>query len=415
MKKLVASTVLALSVIGASAVPAAADNIKIGYVDPLSGGAASIGQIGLNQLNFIADTANKNGGINGEQVEVIGYDNQINPQTSLVQVQKAIDEGVRIIIQGNGSSVGSAIEGFVAKYNRRNPDAHIVYLNYGAIDPVMTNDNCSYWHFGFDANTNVKMAALTNFIKQRAEIKKVYLIDQDYSFGHAVADAAVSMLKEKRPDIEIVGNEFHPLVKITDFSPYIAKIKASGADTVITSNWGQDFSLLIKAAGQSGLDVNWYTYYAGAAGGPTAIKQADMSGRVFQINEGISNLGYEPAEKTAREYGARYKDAPVLFPRIFNTTAMLFKAIEAAGSQDPADFIPKLEGMKYASFSAGGDSFMRKDDHQLFQPLYISSFGPLANDKAFDEEHTGWGWNKVGEIAAKDTVVPTTCEMKRPG
>ncbi|WP_417813329.1 branched-chain amino acid ABC transporter substrate-binding protein [Thalassospira alkalitolerans] len=414
MRKLFTSTVFVLSVLGASAVPAAADTIKIGYVDPLSGGAASIGQIGLNQMNFIADAVNKKGGINGEQIEVIGYDNQINPQTSLVQVQKAIDEGVRIIVQGNGSSVGAAIEGFVEKYNRRNPDAHIVYLNYAAIDPAMTNESCSYWHFSFDANTNVKMEALTNFIKQREEIKKVYLIDQDYSFGHAVAESAVSMLKEKRPDIEIVGNEFHPLVKITDFSPYIAKIKASGADTVITGNWGQDFSLLIKAAGQSGLDVNWYTYYAGAAGGPTAIKQANMDGRVFQINEGISNLGYAPAENTAREYGAVYKDAPVLFPRIFNAMTMLFMAIEAAGSQDPAVFIPELESMDYASFSAGGESFMRKDDHQLFQPLYISAFGPLANDQSFDEEHTGWGWTKVGEISAKDTVIPTTCEMKRP-
>ena len=84
---------------------------------------------------------------------------------------------------------------------------------------------------------------------------------------------AREMLKEQRPDIEIVGDELHPLVKITDFSPYIAKIKASGADTVITGNWGPDFSLLLKAAADAGLQVNWYTYYAGAVGGPTAVRQ----------------------------------------------------------------------------------------------------------------------------------------------
>ena len=61
------------------------------------------------------------------------------------------------------------------------------------------------------------------------------------------------MLKAKRPDIEIVGDELHPLLKITDFAPYIAKIKASGADTVITGNWGQDFALLLKAAADAGL------------------------------------------------------------------------------------------------------------------------------------------------------------------
>ena len=75
------------------------------------------------------------------------------------------------------------------------------------------------------------------------------------------------MLAAKRPDIQIVGDELHPLLKITDFAPYIAKIKASGADSVITGNWGQDFALLLKAAADAGLKVNWYTYYAG---GPVA-------------------------------------------------------------------------------------------------------------------------------------------------
>lgn len=415
MRKLFATTAIALSVIGATAMPSAADTLKIGYIDPLSGGAASVGQIGLNQLNFIADDINAKGGVNGDMVEVIGYDNQINAQTSLVQLQKAIDEGVRIVLQGNGSSVGSAILGFVEKYNKRNPEAHILYMNYGAIDPTLTNENCSYWHMSIDANVTVKMAALTNFMTPREDIKKVYLISQDYSFGHSVADTAVAMLKEKRPDIEIVGNEFHPLVKITDFSPYIAKIKASGADSVITGNWGQDFALLIKAAGQAGLNVNWYTYYAGGTGGPTAIKQAGTADQVFQVTEGISNLDYAPAQEVTAAYSERFKDAPIVFPRVFNTMGLLVKAIEEAGSQDPADFIPKLEGMEYSTFSSGGESFIRKDDHQFFQPLYVSTFGPLEGNQTFDEEHTGWGWKKVGEIAAKDTVVPTTCDMKRPG
>lgn len=416
MKHLLATTAIAAALVsGLSSQSLAGDTLKIGYVDPLSGGAASVGQIGLNHLKFLADEANAKGGINGEKVEVIGYDNQVNAQTSLVQVQKAIDEGVRIIVQGNGSSVGIAIEDFVTKFNRRNLDKHVVYLNYGAIDPVMTNEKCSYWHFSFDANVNVKMAALINFIKDQKDIKKVYLIDQDYSFGHAVADTAVKMLKDKRPDIQVVGNEFHPLVKITDFAPYVAKIKASGADAVITGNWGQDFSLLLKAAGQAGLKVKWLTYYAGAAGGPTAIKQANLAGEVYQVNEGINNLGYPEANKTITAYVDRYKDAPVVFPRIFNTAGMLFKAVEEAKSDDPGNFIPKLEGMKYKTFSSGGEGFMRKEDHQFFQPLFISSFGPLKNGEKFDEENTGWGWTKVGEVAAKDTVVPTTCEMKRPG
>jgi len=415
MKRLIGSTVLALSLLGATAISALAqDTLKIGYVDPLSGGGASIGQIGMNQLNFIADEINAKGGVNGKKVEIVGYDNQTNPQISLVQVQKAIDEGIKVIVQGNGSSVAVAVSDFITKYNDRNPGANIVHLNYAAIDPVLTNEKCSYWHFTWDASAAIKMEALTNFIKDKKDVKKVYLISQDYSFGHAVAGAAKSMLQAKRPDVEIVGDEFHPLVKITDFAPYVAKIKASGADTVITGNWGQDLALLIKAAGQAGLDVDWYTFYAGGAGGPTAIKQANLADRVFQINEGINNQGYGPAEERAGALMKRFANAPVYYPRMFNMMDMVFQAMTEAKSEDPGDFVPKLEGMKHNSFAAGAEGFLRADDHQFFQPLYISTLGPLDAGQKFDEEHTGWGWKMAAEIPTESTLLPTTCEMKRP-
>ncbi|GAB4356885.1 MAG: branched-chain amino acid ABC transporter substrate-binding protein [Oricola sp.] len=414
MKKLLVSTALALSLFGGSAMQATADDtIKIGYVDPLSGGGASIGQIGMNQLKFITDNVNEKGGVIGKQVELIGYDNKLDPQASLVQVQKAIDQGVRIIVQGNGSSVASAITDFVAKHNERNPGSEVIYLNYAAIDPALTNDKCNYWHFAWDANVDIKLEALTNFIKGKEDVKKVYLISQDYSFGHAVAETAEAKLKEKRPDIEIVGNEFHPLVKVTDFSPYVAKIKASGADTVITGNWGQDLALLIKAAGDAGLDVDWYTFYAGGAGGPTAVKQAGLDSKVFQLTEGINNLDYGPMKETASAFMTRFSDAPVYYPRMFNLTGMLFKAIEEANSDNPVDFAPKLEGMKYATFATGAEGFMRADDHQFFQPLFISALTPVG-DGEIDEENTGWGWKLFATVPVEDTIVSTTCQMERP-
>jgi branched-chain amino acid transport system substrate-binding protein len=414
MTKKLALAAAALSILGLSAMPAAAEGtLKLAYVDPLSGGGASIGQIGLNQLRFIAERINAKGGVNGEKLEVVPFDNEVNPQKSLVQVQKAIDQGIRIIIQGNGSSVAVAIEDFLRKYNERNPDKNVIHLNYAAIDPILTNEKCSYWHFAWDAAVNIKLEALTNYLKGQKDLKKVYLIDQDYSFGHSVADTAVKMLKEKRPDVQIVGNEFHPLVKVTDFSPYVAKIKASGADTVITGNWGQDLALLIKAAADAGLKVKWYTFYAGGAGGPTAVKQAGLADQVFQITEGINNIDYKPAQETIRAYMEAYPKEPVYYPRLFNLTGMLFEAIEEAKSDDPAKFAPKLEGMKYKTFSSGDEGFMRADDHQFFQPLYISTLEPVSKDQ-FDEENTGWGWKEVAQVPVKDTITETTCKMKRP-
>src|ERR1700731_566818 len=278
MRKFMTAAAFALLMSGGAAV--AQETLKIGYIDPLSGGGASIGEVGLKTFQFLADEVNAKGGILGKKVEIVPFDNKTNPQESLIQAQKAIDSGIRYLTQGNGSSVAGALSDFVNKYNDRNPGKEVLYFNYAAVDPVLTNDKCNFWHFRWDANSDIKMEALTNFMKGQPSIKKVYLINQDYSFGQSVRTTARAMLKTKRPDVEIVGDELHPLLKVTDFAPYIAKIKASGADSVITGNWSQDIALLFKAAADAGLQVNWYTYYAGGAGGPTAIKQANLNHKV---------------------------------------------------------------------------------------------------------------------------------------
>ena len=279
---------------------------------------------------------------------------------------------------------------------------------------MLTNEKCNFWHFRWDASSDIKMEALTNYMKGVPTIKKVYLINQDYSFGQSVRTQARAMLKTKRPDIEIVGDELHPLLKISDFAPYIAKIKASGADSVITGNWGQDFALLLKAAGDAGLKVNWYTYYAAVAGGPTAIKQANLPNRVFQVNEGINNVDNASSRRIATAYLAGHKADPYFYPRLFNETGMLFEAIREAKSAEPGKFAAKLEGMKYATFSSGAQGFMRASDHQFFQPLFISRLGPVGANQPFTEENTGWGWTEVGSVPTEDTLLPTSCKMQRP-
>ena len=223
---------------------------------------------------------------------------------------------------------------------------------------------------------------------------------------------ARKMLGVKRPDIEIIGDEVHPLLKVTDFSPYIAKIKSSGADSVITGNWGQDFALLLKAAADAGLQVDWYTYYAGGTGGPTAIKQANLPDRVYAITEGVPNEPYAPAIEF--EKGFRAKTGVTLFyPRAVNEIRMFVRAAQEANSVNPVKIAAKLDGMKVAVYD-GGHGFMRADDHQFFQPMYIANLGPITKDQPFDEEGTGWGWKLTGKIDTPDTILPTSCKMNRP-
>ena len=386
--------------------------IRIAYVDPLSGPMAAIGDTGLKNFQFILEEINAKGGANGRKLEIVAYDNKLNAQETIVQVQKAIDDGIRIITQGNGTSFAIAISEFVTKYNERNPGKEVVYLNYAAVDPILTNDKCSYWHFRWDANTEMKMEAITSFVRDRKDIKKVYLINQDYAFGHGVRDLAVKQLTAKRKDVEIVGNEVHPLAKVTDFSPYIAKIKASGADTVITGNWGSDMALLVKAAADAGLQVNFLTFYAGGSGGPTAIKQANLSNRVYAVGEGFANIPHKESVDFEKALRAKYKIS-LFYPRGVNQMRMLAAAITQSKSDDPKKFAAVLDGMKFQVFN-GGEGYMRADDHQFIQPLYMAVFGPIKADQPFDEEGTGWGWTIASKIEAKDTIVPTTCKMNKP-
>ena len=393
---------------------AAFAQVKIAYVDPLSGGGATVGEHGWKHLQYLVETINAKGGVlGGQKLEAVAYDNKGSPQESLVQVQKAIDAGVRFITQGNGSGAAIAISEFIAKYNERNPGKEVLYFNYAAVDPSLTNDKCSFWHLRWDANSDIKMAALTNFMKDQKDIKKVYIIGQDYSFGHSVRGAANAMLKAKRPDIQIVGDELHPLLKITDFAPYIAKIKASGADSVITGNWGNDISLLLKAAADAGLKVNWYTYYAGGAGGPTAIKQTGLDHRVYQIVEWHTNVPSPEMEAFADAFLKKHGGATGQgwwYLRMKNQMDMFADALNKAKSADPKKVAMALRDMKFKN-AIGAEVFMRPTDHSLFQDMYISSFG---SGTKHDEEKTGWGWKTTAVIKAQDTVIPTTCKMNVP-
>ena len=390
----------------------AADTINIAFIDPLSGNAANIGEIALKHLQWMVEQLNAAGGANGKKFEVVTFDNKTNPQETVIQAQKAVDKGIRFLTQGNGSSVAAALSEYAVKNNDRNPDKQVLYLNYATADRALTDEKCNFWHFRWSAHSDIKMQVLTTFLKERPAVKKVYLFNQDYSLGTSIREAARAMLKEKRPDIQIVGDEVHPLLKVNDFAPYIAKIRASGADSVITGNWGQDLALLLKASADSGLQVDWYTYYAGGIGSPTAIKQANIPDRVFVVVEQIANSLPPESAKLEEEFRNRFGGF-IGYPGLVNEARMFAKAVNDAKSEEPKAVAAQLEGMTFKTF-AGGEGYMRKDDHQFFQDMYIANFGPLPEGAKFDEEKTGWGWKTLGVVKAKDTELPTTCKMNRP-
>jgi branched-chain amino acid transport system substrate-binding protein len=398
---------------------AQAQTIKVAYIDPLSGAFAQTGEQGLAEFRFAVDRINKAGGVlGGQKLEVIGFDSKVSPQEALNQLKRITDQGIRIITQGNGSNVAGALIEAVNRHNERNPGKEILFLNYAAVDPAFTNEKCSFWHFRFDANADMKMESLTTYMAGQKSIRKVYLLNQDYSFGHAVKKAAREMLARKRPDIQIVGDDLHPLGKVTDFAPYVAKIKASGADSVITGNWGQDMSLLVKAGKDAGLNVDWYTYYAGGLGTPSAMGEA-AAGKVKIIAEYHSNV----ANNKAAKWDAAYrKQAPKGNPDFYFLRGkimweMLAKAINQAKSAEPKAVAYALEGMKYQADL--GEVEMRKADHQLIQPLYVFTLVKSAakggpKEAKIDMEHSGLAPITDARLEGYTSATPTSCNMKRP-
>ena len=235
-------------------------------------------------------------------------DSKSSPQEALNLLKAATDQGFRYVTQGNGSNVAVPLADAVAKHNERNPGKEIVYLNYAAVDPVLTNEKCTFSHFRLDADTSMKMAALTAFMKDQPKVSKVYLINQNYSHGQQVSKFFKEGLARNRPDAKIVGDDLHPLGQVKDFAPYVAKIKQSGADTIVTGNWGQDMTLLIKALNDSGLKVPIYAYYAGVSGTPTALA-AGGELEVYQIAYNHSNYSGEvrqPGRRVQEEVQRRH-------------------------------------------------------------------------------------------------------------
>lgn len=391
------------------------ENIKIGFIDPLSGAFANVGAHGLRELQLVVEDINRRGGaLNGRQFEIVALDSKAQPQEALIALRQLIDQNVRFLFQGNSSAVAGALSDAVAKHNERNPESTLVFLNYGAVDPALTNEKCSFWHFRFDADADMKMQALTNYMAQQKTIKRVYLINQDYAFGHAVSKAAREMLAEKRPDVRIVGDDLHPLGRVKDFAPYISKIRASGADTVITGNWGADLALLVRAGRDAGLAVDYYTYYSGIVGGPAAIGEAG-DGHVKQVSMWHANVGGERSDALVEAYRNRFPDAndDFFFLSLQHAMELLVRAIDRAGSTEPLAVARALAGSRYDGIT--GEVWVREDNHQLVQPLFISTFTKVGKPGVkYDVERTGMGWATDGRVEAKDTMLPTTCALQRP-
>lgn len=404
----------ALAVVALCAVlPAsAAETVKIAFIDVLSGPFARAGEGSLAQLREVVSQINAKAGASDVKFEVVPFDGKGTPQESVTVLKAATDQGIRYITQGGGSGVAFALSEAVTKLAEREPDKATLFLNYAAMDPGLTNDRCSFWHFRFYPSSEMKIEALTTYLKTRPDVKKVFLLNQNYTHGQQVSKAAREYLARKRPDIQLVGDDFVPIAQVRDFAPHIAKIRASGADTVITSNWGSDLTLLFKAAKDSGLNINFFTMNANNPGTPQQMG-AWGDGKVAVLWNWGHNAPTPELEKIYVAYKQKTNE-DFIFAAHWNSMQMLRTAMREAKSTEPKKVAFALEGMKYKS--PVGDVEMRKSDHQLEAPLFLGLWAKQGTKGVkYDAEGTGYGFRSEVVWDAYVSAQPTSCQMKRPG
>jgi branched-chain amino acid transport system substrate-binding protein len=425
MKRWSTALTLALAVLSTAAPPARASDaqpIELALIEGLSGSFANAGEAVNRNLTMAVERVNARGGVKlpggARPLDLLRLDSKGNSEEALAMLRAAIDRHATVVMQGNSSATAAVLVDALDKHNRREPQRRALFLNYSAVDPALTNEKCSFWHFRFDANADMRLAALTDVLRDDASVKKLYLIGQDYSFGQYVLRRAKTMIAAKRPDIDIVGEELHPVGRVKDFLPYAAKIKASGAQAVLTGNWGNDLTLLIKAAREIGVDARFYTFYGNALGAPAAIGEAGV-GRVLAVAEWHPNIGTPASDKFYASFRERFpkpKDDYV-HARMHVMIEMLVSAMEQAGSTEATAVAKALEGMRLDPNALGGfhEGTMRASDHQFIQPLYVTVMDRVGQPGVrFDNEGSGFGFRTVLHLEPERTEQPTTCHMERP-
>lgn len=405
--KVMAATVLCAA--SGFALAQKGETVRVAHIDPFSGPFANVGLNQLKSWQFVAERLGGSKNAAGVKFEFVSFDGKASPQESVNALKAAIDQGFRYVTQGNSSGVAAALVDAINKHNERNPGKEVVYLNYAAVDPALTNERCSFWHFRLDADTSMKMEALTSFIKDQTNVKKVFLINQNYAHGQQVAKYFKEGVARKRPDVQIVGDELHPLGQVKDFAPYVAKIKASGADAIITGNWGTDMTLLIKAMNDAGMTIPLYAYYGGVSGTPTALAQSKGLD-VSQVAISHSNFTGELRDMR-NEFKKRFNDDYYTF-QTYLGVRLLSEAMAKAKSTDPVKVAFAMEGLAFKGLE--GEATMRKADHQLQQNLYISKWAKATAKDPYSEENTGYNFAPVRKLEPYVSSTPTSCQMKRP-
>jgi len=387
--------------------------LKIALVETLSGPAAPTGQLFRISLRYSLDIINASGGWNGEPVQLMEYDNQGGPAGAADKVKAAIADGAHMIVQGAASSVAGQITEDVRKHNLRNPGKEVVFLNVGGEANEFVGEKCHYFHVRFSPYATLRMKALMGVMRaEKVMGDEVFAMNQNYSWGQDIEKATI----EYGPSMgyKVVDKVLHDLNKVQDFSPYVAKIAASKADTVVTGNWGNDLLLLMKAAKSAGLKARFATTFLDQPGnignaGETALGH-------YVVHSFNAEAAGAAGEKYVNDIKAKTGQAPTfVMPHTINGMRLVGEALKAtkaeAGNFSARAFIPALMAAKAST--PLGDISIRAADHQVILPMVVSV---VSKDAKYKVDGTDMGFKPVKVMSGPEAAAAVfdSCKMTKP-
>ena len=352
-----------------------ADTVNIVMIDPISGPMKNIGDMSVWGTQFAVDEINAAGGLLGKKVKHMPEDSQLKPDVASRKATKAImQDEAQFIFQLTSTAVAQALMD-VAEKNK------VIFVNFGAESDFLTGAKFIKYMFRTCFTTGNRARAYAEFFKTKPW-RKFYLMNQDYAFGHAVADDFKKVITKEIPDAKIVGEDFAPIGH-KDFGPFFTKILASGAEIIFTGNYGVDLGNLLKQGAQMGVKARYATYFLDGDDQLPDIGQAAVGSFV--------NSTYLPTIETPQNkaflerWHKKFKDTQHPWPAAnlgysYNGAMFFFEAVKKAKSFDPETIIKAWEGMEYNSLV--GKQIMRACDHQIMMP------GP------------------IGEIQSKSSLFP---------
>ena len=346
-----------------------AEPIKMVAIDPLSGVMKDIGDRYHLGIKFAVEEVNATGGILGRPIKMFLDDSQLKPDVAARKVSRYVaEEQVQFIMTGTGTHVAKAMAQVAEKEK-------IIMINYGAAGDELTGKDFTPYHFRIALSTGQQSGALAAYFAG-TPYKKYYIICQDYAFGHDVAEAFKKGMNKFRPGWQLVGEDYHP-IGTKDLGPYISKVIASGAEVLITGNWGSDIQVLLKQGAGLGLKAKIGNYFLSDPVHLQAIGDAavgHITAEIYMLTEDTPQNKAFIDRWTKRKMDPDHPYPAFLIGKSYQAFMFMIEAIKKAKSTKAEDVIKAWEGMSYDGLV--GRMSMRACDHQVVTPISVAEILP---------------------------------------